>query len=651
MSFTKLGKGYSSKAQNALSTSTVAGDPGVLYWVSDLGYLAVDDGTTVSAAGQPRSIATASLPSPNSANPGKLFYLTDGIRGLWMDNGTSITPVSESINVKNFGAVGDGVTNDFAALQAAITAGAGKAVYLPPGTYISSATLVMPSNTTLYGVPGSSILKSTGNSATSAISFGSAKTNVVIRDLKITTTDDANATGYGVLINAACTDIVVVNCEMYNFYHTALRCNTQSTRIVWTRNLIYNIYRDASSNGINASYLDDSEVSFNRVHSIGNGGNGQHAMYASAAGNCLKVIGNSAYNCNSNGFTIYNGGSGTFQSPVVSNNTVRGGLVGYGYTMWDIKGMTFTNNSVYCSGVPTSGINIGNNVVDSVFANNTIDRSGNTGGAAAIVIDSNGTTKRNLRIQSNVLINNATVGNDTAIQVDASDSVSITDNTISGYMYGINSSVSTISNLHIEANRFFHTGTSAVHIAMAGTPSDITITNNVSSGGQFFMDLDSPVRANVRGNVAIGVSSSLGRLTTGTDCVFEDNIGTTVHTIGTAVYRRNNRTQAGVPLDADGVQPVVAITAFATGGQASATQLTGSCNIVSICATNADSVKLQIAQAGHRVIVVNTSANALAIFPATGGDIDTLGANNSYSLAAGLMREFIGVSGTNWISR
>lgn len=59
--------------------------------------------------------------------------------------------LAQIISVKDFGAVGDGVANDSAALQAALTAGAGKAVYFPGGTYLTNATLTVPADTTIYG--------------------------------------------------------------------------------------------------------------------------------------------------------------------------------------------------------------------------------------------------------------------------------------------------------------------------------------------------------------------------------------------------------------------------------------------------------------------------------------------------------------------
>lgn len=55
------------------------------------------------------------------------------------------------VSVKDFGAVGDGITNDTAAIQAALTAGGGKAVYFPAGDYKLTTAVTIPNNTYVYG--------------------------------------------------------------------------------------------------------------------------------------------------------------------------------------------------------------------------------------------------------------------------------------------------------------------------------------------------------------------------------------------------------------------------------------------------------------------------------------------------------------------
>jgi hypothetical protein len=82
------------------------------------------------------------------------------------------TKLRESVSVKDFGAAGDGVTDDTAAIQLAITAGAGKSVFFPSGKYKITATLniTLPS-TVLIGDsagPGTN-----GQSGSSIINYGS----------------------------------------------------------------------------------------------------------------------------------------------------------------------------------------------------------------------------------------------------------------------------------------------------------------------------------------------------------------------------------------------------------------------------------------------------------------------------------------------
>ena len=66
------------------------------------------------------------------------------------------------VNVLAFGAKGDGVTDDAAAINAALASGA-KRVYLPAGTYKVGATLLVPANVSMYGDgPGATIIDGSG---------------------------------------------------------------------------------------------------------------------------------------------------------------------------------------------------------------------------------------------------------------------------------------------------------------------------------------------------------------------------------------------------------------------------------------------------------------------------------------------------------
>ena len=64
------------------------------------------------------------------------------------------TKLRESVSVKDFGAVGDGVSDDTAAIQAALDSGAYASVYMPPGTYRVTATINITKQNTLTGPDG-----------------------------------------------------------------------------------------------------------------------------------------------------------------------------------------------------------------------------------------------------------------------------------------------------------------------------------------------------------------------------------------------------------------------------------------------------------------------------------------------------------------
>lgn len=120
-----------------------------------------DNGSTVIAG----SIAVA------DSNGEFYFYAENGRYSLsvWATNFTAenytdvllFDPTDAGIvSVKDYGAKGDGVTDDTAAIQAAITANAGKTIWFPSGTYLVSSGIVVPSNTSLWGESRTATIKS-----------------------------------------------------------------------------------------------------------------------------------------------------------------------------------------------------------------------------------------------------------------------------------------------------------------------------------------------------------------------------------------------------------------------------------------------------------------------------------------------------------
>jgi hypothetical protein len=62
--------------------------------------------------------------------------------------------LQESVSVLDFGAVGDGTTDDTAAIQAAITAAGAKTLFFPAGTYLIKSTLTQPQSQAWIGSGG-----------------------------------------------------------------------------------------------------------------------------------------------------------------------------------------------------------------------------------------------------------------------------------------------------------------------------------------------------------------------------------------------------------------------------------------------------------------------------------------------------------------
>lgn len=123
-------------------------------------------------------------------------------------NGTDVFEVVSTNSVKDFGAKGDGTTNDYTAISNAISsvsAAGGGVVYFPSGNYRTDSSITLPSNVYLSGYGAT-------------ISWGGGASAV------ITTA----ATGYtynagieGLTINGSTTATKIL--ELYSTYHCAFR--------------------------------------------------------------------------------------------------------------------------------------------------------------------------------------------------------------------------------------------------------------------------------------------------------------------------------------------------------------------------------------------------------------------------------------------
>lgn len=132
-----------------------------------------------------------------------------------LNQAVSLTQIRPVYNVFQFGATGNGSTDDTAAIQAALTAAGnanGGIVYLPVGTYNVSATLTIPTNVTLEGVgkaqditapttPSSVLVwTSTATGTPPVIELGPNTANSCVKNLAIRSTNAMVANG--ILVNS-----------------------------------------------------------------------------------------------------------------------------------------------------------------------------------------------------------------------------------------------------------------------------------------------------------------------------------------------------------------------------------------------------------------------------------------------------------------
>jgi hypothetical protein len=234
------------------------------------------------------------------------------------------------LNVKDYGAKGDGVTDDTAAIQRALNIGG--SIFFPPGTYIVD-TVSVKANTKIFGAgKGISILKYATNPTGPLLDLrgtsGNIKENIEICDLTLKHRTDYTRVGYdGILIVGDYTRMVQVHdVEFREFNSHAIFITMLDNNITEPKSWLIrdNVFHlgGTSSVGVYA-YIEAEYVNItdNVFHTMSCG------VRVEDSAN-VRVENNTFLHCGSNTYgvvhltitTSYNGGKLVVQGNAINHN-------------------------------------------------------------------------------------------------------------------------------------------------------------------------------------------------------------------------------------------------------------------------------------------------------------------------------------------
>jgi hypothetical protein len=317
---------------------------GSSYVETDNNTVTFTQGLHVGALVKFSTVQTVSTIDTSSAN----ILFTQGGTGAVTRSVQS--KLRDTINVKDFGAVGNGSTNDTAALQAAIDATpAGGVLYFPPGNYITSAALQINRAITIQGAQKNfSVILCLANDGIVI----NKVSNVNIYDMEL-----AQAVRYTTTPNSY-TGILVAG-------DTVNRPFNHCYRDVFIDGFLYGIYAD----WIWSAVFDNVRTGF--------GPNGLRARYLCAN----NVVTNCSFNGDNTGTGIFIDGLGSGTEGWMISNTLtfgnRYGIYGSGATHVYIANCILDYN--YQSGITITNDGSGNFGGNFSVINNYIALANTTG--------------------------------------------------------------------------------------------------------------------------------------------------------------------------------------------------------------------------------------------------------------------------------
>jgi len=380
------------------------------------------------------------------------YRIQDSGTGIALANGKIAVPQASgtAVNVLQFGATGDGTTDDTAAIQAAIDAAG--TVYVPTGTYLVTASLSISDNT-----------------ADTFTMYGDGRDSVIISTAAIDVIDIEGALGNS--IQYVTLDSITV---------TANNVSGVSIRTRWDEFLsIRNCIINGTGVGI---YMAQ---------------NANEDSIKPTITNC--VFGQSTYGIRGGDTRV---ADAWITDNIFLNNTVR--CISFGY----LDGGTIRGNKLFSDNGAANnldGILLGRSLYVNIEDNAFFEMGG-----SAITL----TSPRRMRVRNNFIFGTGDNSNDAAIDIyDYNSSivmsdVQITGNTVrevEGHGIKINSAASNAEKIKINDNFFFGVGTGSVaYDAIVLQKTDaVEVKDNVIEGDsatRYWLYLDAATNTRIRNN-------------------------------------------------------------------------------------------------------------------------------------------------------
>jgi polygalacturonase len=319
--------------------------------------------------------------------------ITYNQKGTGAQDRTLTNKLQESVSVKDFGATGDGSTDDTAAIQAAFTANTSGAVYIPSGTYKCTSTLSIssPSNMVIFGEGKIQFPTAVLASSITQITV-SAGSNVTISGISFEILNHIGVfsdtyTAIGVQFRDT-DNVVIENCKFYRHSFHALHqlggdyFNVQGCYFENIGGNGYSTDRFDIAGGTNYNYPQHCVFSNNIVRGCLDSFVGMHnASYVTIDGNTLQKQGSIAGRSGNTGYGIDLPGT---QYVSVTGNIILGEetststFSGFAINVHDFLGfncefVTIDGNSIK----GTQGISVEDTIQEIVISNNTFNQAYN----------------------------------------------------------------------------------------------------------------------------------------------------------------------------------------------------------------------------------------------------------------------------------